>query len=688
MTKIVPFVPHSKATAEVNLLAFIETAKPLLKAYSEVASWEENNWDLRGVFLRTGIGDIRHGVVFTTFDGAKMAAPRGAKKVDAGWMSEPFLSFAKAYFLYIRALVGLSKPFNVIAALRALEKALNELHGSSDVYRVTPLVCDHAARLVQDGYKRKTAYTVGGCLERLATFISDNRLANPFQWKSGIRRPQEQRNRVGMKADEARAAKMPSQAALDALPHCFNMAVDVSDVLGSSVAALLCAAPARIGEVFALRVDCEVQDVLKGKPIYGLRWFPEKGVEPTVKWIAPTMVEVAKAAIAKLRAISQPAREIAAWYEDHPGQIYLPSGTEHLRSKEFLVGEEVAKILGLSKGIKAGGWLQEQGVMRFDPWPGTRAYRYRFDQFEAAVLAKLPKGFPIIDERTGLKYSEALLVVRQNELHAQRGTILCLVEPVTTNRVNEALGSGVDRQSMFERLGFTEPDGRKIQVTTHQFRHWLNTLAHRGGMSQLDIAKWSGRKDVRQNQAYDHMAPEEFLSMARELTEGDDRLFGGLAELTSKTPVSRDEFMMLVFPTAHVTELGFCVHDFTMLPCERHRDCMNCNEHVCVKGDKSKTARIKEQLALAEAQLRKAEEAMADGYYGADRWQDHHRATVDRLRNLVNILEDTAVPDGSLIRLTKNNEFSPIRLAIQDSMRLEGPDSSTFNDLRAMLGGE
>ena len=59
--------------------------------------------------------------------------------------------------------------------------------------------------------------------------------------------------------------------------------------------------------------------------------------------------------------------------------------------------------------------------------------------------------------------------------------------------------------------------------------------------------------------------------MVRELTEGDDRLFGGLAELMSKTPVSRDEFMMLVFPTAHVTELGFCVHDFTMLRLESGR---------------------------------------------------------------------------------------------------------------------
>ena len=301
MTKIAHFVPDVETTAELNLQAFIKTAKPLLTAYPEVASWEENNWDLRGTARRSGAGDVRYGVAFTSFDVAKMAAHMGCRKADSGWMSEPFLSFAKAYYLYTRALAGSSQNFRTLAALRVLEKALVEVYGSSALYRVTPLIFSRAARLVQEQYK--IAYQISRDLERLANFISDNRLANPFQWKSEIRHPERNRDRVGKKGDEARAAKMPSQAALNALPHIFNLAVGARDVLGSSIAALLCAAPARIGEVFGLRVDCEVQDELKGKAIYGLRWFPEKGAEPTVKWIAPTMVDTVKAAIAKLRAI-------------------------------------------------------------------------------------------------------------------------------------------------------------------------------------------------------------------------------------------------------------------------------------------------------------------------------------------------------------------------------------------------
>jgi hypothetical protein len=603
-------------------------------------------------------------------------------------MSEPFLNFAKAYFLYCRALAGSVQIQHLLVSLRVLEKALVDAYGNSAVHRVTPVICDEAARLIQKRYESGAAYRAGCALKRLAAFISENRLANPFQWASAIGRPSEDRNRVGKKADKARAEKMPSQAALEALPQCFNMATDVRDVLASSVAALLCTAPDRIGEVFGLRVDCEVDDALKGRPIYGLRWYPEKGAEPTVKWIAPTMVEVAKAAITKLRVISQPAREIATWYERNPSKVYLPPGTEYLRSQEYLTADEVARILGIAGAAQARTWLKMNGIEPCDPPAGTKRQCFRFDQFEAAVLAHLPKGFPLIDDRTGLKYSEALVVVRKNELHGQRGTILCLVEPVTINQVNETLGTKPGVQSIFDRFGFTEPDGNPINVSSHQFRHWLNTLAHRGGMSQLDIAKWSGRTKTKDNPAYNNMAPEEFLSMARELAEGDDRLVGGLAELAEKVPISRDEFMVLEIPTAHTTELGFCVHDFTMLPCQKHRDCVNCNEHICIKGDRSKTARVKSQLELAEEQLRQAKEAVVEGYYGAERWQEHHQATVARLRNLVGILEDPTVPEGSLVRLTTANEFSPIRLAIQDRIRLEEPCTDTFDELQALLGGE
>ncbi len=40
----------------------------------------------------------------------------------------------------------------------------------------------------------------------------------------------------------------------------------------------------------------------------------------------------------------------------------------------------------------------------------------------------------------------------------------------------------------------------------------------------------------------------------------------------------------------HATEFGYCVHDYMMSPCDKFRDCINCNEQVCVKGEEEAPA--------------------------------------------------------------------------------------------------
>lgn len=88
-----------------------------------------------------------------------------------------------------------------------------------------------------------------------------------------------------------------------------------------------------------------------------------------------------------------------------------------------------------------------------------------------------------------------------------------------------------------------------------------------------------------------------------------------------------------------------------MTPCERHADCINCNEHVCVKGDEGKTMRVRRRLEEANQLLSRAEEAKTQGYYGADRWMEHHQKTVQRLAQLTDIFDNPAVAVGAVIQL-------------------------------------
>lgn len=49
---------------------------------------------------------------------------------------------------------------------------------------------------------------------------------------------------------------------------------------------------------------------------------------------------------------------------------------------------------------------------------------------------------------------------------------------------------------------------------------------------------------------------------------------------------------------------------------------------------------------------------MQEGHYGADRWVEHHSLSAARMRELVGILKDESVPEGSFIRLRRENQPS------------------------------
>jgi len=405
-------------------------------------------------------------------------------------------------------------------------------------------ILNRAGQLLAEKYEAATAYRIGGQLELLATFLSDNALTIvPVRWRNYLKRPGDA-VRVGKEFDRRREEKMPSSAALDALPKVFRLAKDPGDVIYTSVAALLCAAPDRINEVLLLPEQCEVWQ--KSRPdveeSYGLRWWPAKGAEPMIKWIVPSMVEVVQEAISKIRAVTEESRRIAKWYEENPGKLFLPEECERFRTADWLSMHDVKEIIGLASsgsssqccktlGVTIAGAGKDKGV--------------RYADLERAVINLLPQGFPYLNEAIGLKYSDALFVVRINELHAQRGTYNCMIEPVTINQINTGFGTRVQHgfPSIFSRLGFAEPDGSPIRVTTHQFRHYLNTLAQAGGLSQLDIAKWSGRKDVRQNAVYDHVTPDQMLQKIRDAIGDDSKMFGPLAEIPKRMLIPRESLI-------------------------------------------------------------------------------------------------------------------------------------------------
>lgn len=222
-------------------------------------------------------------------------------------------------------------------------------------------------------------------------------------------------------------------------------------------------------------------------------------------------------------------------------------------------------------------------------------------------------------------------------------------------------------ETIFDRHHLHRPDQPPLSITTHQLRHLLNTVAQRGGLSQEEIAHWSGRIDVKQNRTYDQMSEFELVDLLRK-NDPSLSLDRPLKEIATRLgeliPMTPQEFNTLVHPTAHITRWGFCIHCFVMSPCQRFADCLNCSEQICIKGDRRiDDLRIYHQK-VKELKMR-AEEEISQGTAGADRWYEIQVLTEMRLAELLAILEDPSIEDGTIVRLRNEFEFSPIRRALE-----------------------
>ena len=105
-----------------------------------------------------------------------------------------------------------------------------------------------------------------------------------------------------------------------------------------------------------------------------------------------------------------------------------------------------------------------------------------------------------------------------------------------------------------------------------------------------------------------------------------------------------------------------------MSPCDKYRDCLNCTEQVCVKGDAARYARIRARVEQVQACCDTARKEMERGTAGADRWLEYNLKTLARGRELVALLESDEVEDGALIKLKDAAEHSHLGRALDQQL--------------------
>ncbi|WP_372398677.1 hypothetical protein ABMY26_18665 [Azospirillum sp. HJ39] len=703
---IVPFVGAEDRTARQNVDAFIEHAKSYRWFTAGFGSlqWSSASWDLRPFFAGRGQNPVGLVVHFTTYETRR----KGVRSPTAVDFAQPFLDQARALVVEFMRTTANSSPSKFLTVLRCVEKAFRDLGKAPDIIHLTPTVLDHATEIIRADLSDQWSF--GRFLERLALeLVNTARLSkahllwrNPFQYQ-GARR----NDRVNMaEGDHDGVEKLPHLKCVLDLAGVFHTSDYVPDVVVTAWFALGMFAPSRVNEILTLPAGCETE--MDGT--YGISWRPLKGGEPMTKFATTAeWAEIAREAVRRLTVLGAQARTAAKWYEDNPGQLFLPSGWEHLRGQP-LTRWEIAKILGKSSEITSGSVLdralEATGDRTKNPArTGTEVMTsrkgvslYTFASVERYVASVLPNGFPFADKKHDLKASDALFCLPRNILRGFGDTEEYVPDLISYSQVKHELGSKPAGQTIFERHGLVDPDtGKPWKLNTHQPRHLLNTLAQSKHLSQALIAFWSGRKKVSQNAWYDHIPQEAFIDAFLRMGERaprEIRIVGPLEEKVAgrarKEAISHDVALRLELGSVISTRFGLCRHNYALTPCPKDKNCINCGENTFIKGDERHLAEARNQLAITQRALANCRRALDDGEPGVERWLKIHAEKEVRWAAAIRRMLDPATPDGTLITLPpprRPQAKTGLAAEVRDVVAPDTADEKVPGDELALLRG-
>lgn len=653
MPNVIEFVPAYRHAPAKNMAEFIRFCKEELTTFGPEFLWESNYWPEAKLFFGN----------WEVFRQSVNQAP----------LQQPLLDFAKAYVRYTLSFKTKPQARYEGTIFKCIEKALNEAGHPSDISILNHEILDRASELARERFSKSSNYHIGRNLQKLAEFVSAKQIIpNHLDWKNPNSRVIDT-VRTGLKAQKVREKKLPSEVALNALAEVFaSNPTEPGDIFVTSTCALMLCVPSRISEVLSLHVNCEVHEKRRdGSEAYGIRFLPGKGAPPQIKWVPTAMVSLAKEAIERIRTMTDEARRIALWYEKNPDKFYKHPDCPNVANDDYLTVKQRIQALGHHNNRV------------------TKSKYMTLSLLQQHIMSKQPKDFPWFDKERKIKCSEALFCLQLNQLSPKRATSKVNVyKPVASTLLGRISKKSTGTSlNFFDTHGYKDNDGTTITLTTHALRHLLNTMAQRGGMSQIEIARWSGRVEVKQNRVYDHMSEFEIVDILRK-KDSELVLHGSLEELrkeiSKKLPIDRQAFNILAIPTAHITEVGYCVHDYTMSPCQKHLDCLNCSEQVCVKGD-MRLKNVQDICDKNKTLLEKMEADIASGAAGADRWYEHTKLTLKRAENLLAILNDPDIPNGTFVKLHNPNEFSPLNRALEVQGLKKVKQSEALNKARLMM---
>lgn len=666
--------------ARQSLERFINQEQAIFQSLPVSTPWELPVW---GVEYWLPQRDNQHALTFETH--RQSLEKSGYPAPPKGPLPFTYQSFSKALIVYLQRTRDLR--FSMVAAYNiAVRRLYNPLfeRGASDPTQLTRADFDRVVDFLREsGYKN--VYDAISHLQVIADTIDKLQLTDIAIHFDHDARPEKRRHDYISLHDTDRAVKqrksderLPSREAMEAYALCTNNPVSEGEEILLRIIDLLIATGQRGNEVSVIPYDCWVERPIKGalgelvldghgNPIVecGIRYFAEKQFQSRVHWLAESDVHMARRAVERLKVLTVEQRAIAKWQEDNPGRIWSYS------PQQLITDAQVMEWLGFSNEREYGKhlylYLSRNGIHPSDEEFDYRnrrkvGRRYVAGEIENLMAPKLSGHAALTENVQGqlrivLKTSEVLGIAFDGQFRfngRENNVFRAIPRRVTLTDINRALGADPRSPSIFARRSLVEADGSPIRLTSHQPRHWRNTIYHLAGMSDVQQALALGRKRLEQNRFYQHTTIEEdmeshhgFLTF-NSYQERIDFLHSGIRKgdiqgaltdsyhslLKEKGPITAEAFLTIHATALHVTPFGGCIHDFSQAPCPKHLQCWNGCSHLHLMGTPMERRNLEKQaerLTTAIAIMRDA----GTGEAGSDVWLSDQE---DKLNSLKSVL--------------------------------------------------
>ncbi|HHT0100157.1 TPA: hypothetical protein ACTXAV_005531 [Raoultella planticola] len=424
-------------------------------------------------------------------------------------MSKNIIEFAKAY-IWNKFFYDLPKALRNIRLLRVLEVALLRVNKEANIYDINHKILDEAIIIAYENFAESTVYRIYSDLISFCSFMSKRNMLPPWivRWSYPFKRNEVNKSKqIGSinSLSEQEQIKLPDERVIDFVGGIFTSEpINTRDIFISSIFSLLLCAPSRITEIMLLEDDCEVvvKD-MKGISRYGLRFYSLKGYGYNTKWIPESMVPIAKEAIVRLRKLTNNARVVSN---------LLKSGEDYLYS---WLNKSAFEILTIKDLNKLGFVINKEDI--------SKENEIFLSSVESGVISIKALWVYLFRKKSELKGTSErdnsityknLLAINKDQLNSIKGTdIFTSLNAISKDFRSDFSISNVN--NIFKRHANSNIDSAYLRFHSHQIRHLLNTMAQRSALSQVQIAHWSGRRNVKDNVVYDHMSHDELSELSR-----------------------------------------------------------------------------------------------------------------------------------------------------------------------------